>query len=342
MPALYLNGFETSARLESERIIITQYDPLREEKQDHTVHLRDIDRAIFTGQPAVRMSVFHALLKRGIPISLLSESGRWLGGVVPAEHGDISRRLRQYELAANETIRRKIAAALVRRKLLNSRRCLQRLAANRSESSEQHQQKAVTELADLAKQVTHARELDEIRGYEGMGAAIYFSRLKDFFPEETPFEYRSRRPPHNEANALLSWCYAILTSEIDTRLRVAGLDPGLGFLHGILYNRPSLSLDLLEVYRAPICDLLALKLLNHKVLQKMDFTYDAERGGFYLKKEAKRTFFIEYERSMERLFRRPGEEKHTTFRRSIEDDIHNIIKTLEKPEEFQPDFFAMP
>ena len=106
-----------------------------------------------------------------------------------------------------------------------------------------------------------------------MGAAVYFGQLGNYFPEGIPFTTRSRRPPKDAANALLSWTYSVLLGEIDGAVRSHGLDACIGFLHAVSHGTPSLSLDLLEPLRAPCCDLLDMNILNHKQLTKEHFEY---------------------------------------------------------------------
>ena len=123
-----------------------------------------------------------------------------------------------------------------------------------------------------------------------MAAVKYFQRLSAFFPAEIPFTQRTRRPPKDAANALLSWTYTIVRSEVDVALRTQGLDPALGWLHELSSGRPALSLDLLEPLRAPVCDLLTLNLLNHKTLQAEHSRTDLDNGGTYLTEAGRKKF----------------------------------------------------
>ena len=115
---------------------------------------------------------------------------------------------------------------------------------------------------------------------------------------------------------MLSWSYTILLGEVDGVVRSHGLDACIGYLHALSHGVPSLSLDLLEPLRAPICDLLVLNLLNHRVLTEEDFRFDAVEGGYYLKEESHRAFFLAYENSMTRKFAAGKGEPHTDFRKS--------------------------
>jgi len=191
----------------------------------------------------------------------------------------------------------------------------------------------------LAEAASQTGDLDELRGYEGLAAAKYFNRLGRFFPASVPFGGRSRRPPKDAANALLSWSYTILQGEIDGAVRSHGLDGCIGFLHAVSHGRPSLPLDLLEPLRAPVCDLLVLNILNHGIMSDDDFRYDASRDGFYLREESHKSFFQAYERAMTRKFAAAKGEPHTDFRRVIDESVLAILQAMEG-EEFR--FFLMP
>jgi CRISPR-associated protein Cas1 len=174
---------------------------------------------------------------------------------------------------------------------------------SRDESADPKHLDAGNSLQALAGQAQATDSFDSLRGYEGYGAALYFDRLRRYFPETAPFNGRNRRPPKDAANALLSWTYTIVLTEIDAAVRSAGLDPCLGFLHEISYGRPSLSLDLLEPLRAPLCDMLVLGLLNHRLVRAEEhFETSPEDGGVTLNDRGRRAFFPEYERTMQRRF----------------------------------------
>jgi CRISPR-associated protein Cas1 len=185
-----------------------------------------------------------------------------------------------------------------------------------------------------------AASLDSVRGYEGIATSLYFERLSMFFPAEVPFTTRSRRPPQDEANALLSWTYTIVMAEIESEIRCAGLDPSFGFLHELEYGRPSLACDLLEPLRAPLCDLLVLNLLNHGLVKKDNFHREAEDGGVSLNNDIRGTFFAEYEEYMERKFAEVKGGSHVTFRRVIRNMVNSICNTIESKED--ENFFLMP
>jgi CRISPR-associated protein Cas1 len=280
------------------------------------------------------------LAREGVPIHYLTTGGRWLGAFYPNRNGHALRRLRQYELAISGHLTMPVARALVVAKIRNSRRVLQRLAANRDLAAEADQIEVCNSLLSMAHRAAEAEGPDNLRGCEGMAAALYFQRLAVFFPAETPFKGRNRRPPRDAANALLSWTYTIVLGEIDGAVRTAGLDPCLGFLHEISYGRPSLALDLLESLRAPLCDMLVLRLLNHRLLRAEHFEFHSDDGGTYLSEKGRKIFFPEYERTMNRRFSPKKGESHTDFRGVIREQVNTMLRVMENRGE--PEFFLMP
>ena len=340
MPTVYLNGHDTEACMQDRQLSVSRIDRSKDDVVTAKVPLFDVDRVVVIGRARITTPALQSLAGQGIPACFLTRSGRWIGGFYPTTNGHALRRLRQYEIARNAEPALTIARALVAAKVRNSRRVLQRLAANRSLSKEPGQMGVCNSLLATLHKAEQAAKRDALRGYEGIAAALYFKRLAAFFPENIPFKSRSRRPPRDPANALLSWTYSIVLSEIDGAVRSAGLDPCLGFLHDISYGRPSLSVDLLEPLRPPLCDMLVLHLLNHGILTKDNFEYNAEDGGTYLTRNARKDFFIEYERTMTRRFAATKNAAHTDFRAVIRESVNAVLRALEGREE--PAFFQMP
>jgi CRISPR-associated endonuclease Cas1 len=217
-------------------------------------------------------------------------------------------------------------------KITNSRRVLQRLAANRSDDLVADTLRSLAHSADTC---LRAECLDSLRGYEGAAAAAYFSAFGRFFPDSAPFERRSRRPPHNAANALLSYTYTLLTAEAETQLHAIGLDPAIGFLHEPADRRPSLALDLIEPFRAPVADAMTLDLLSHGTL-KPESHFEKRDGGIYLNTDGKKRFFVAYERRLEREFTSANQGRRSTLRQEIHHTALALKHAILDGEPLQP------
>ncbi len=342
MPSLVVSSDTVCVNIESRHLELVRRNedsPLKD-KTRLMVPLYDVERVVVCGRPNISIPVLQRLMKDGIPAFFVSSRGRWLGSLTPDNNMNAERRIRQYELARNAGFALKVASKLLFAKTMNSRRVLQRLAANRKLSDEKEHVEATARLEHLAAKCTECRNLDELRGYEGLASAIYFARLSSSFPEDIPFKGRNRRPPKDEANALLSWTYTIVLGEIDGAVRSHGLDSCIGCLHEISHGRPSLSLDILEPLRAPLCDMLVLHLLNHQILGKDDFEFHADDGGTYMKADSRKEFFFEYEQTMTRKFTPAGGGPHMDFRQVIDNAVLSFIKAMEGRDDW--DFFKMP
>lgn len=338
MTRLIINSEYCSVNYHNEHLVLTRLQ--QGERIEVRAPLRDLDAAVIVGRPYVTMPVLHSLMRRGIPAYFLSTKGRWVGALTPDNNLNAARRLLQYQRASEDSFRLLNARAAAAAKIRNSRRVIQRLAANRGEANSEAVQTVCSQLERSMEAVMEAMTPSALRGVEGLAAARYFDALSACFPPEMPFHERSRRPPRNAANALLSWTYAIVLSELDACARSHGLDVGFGFLHEMAHGRPALSLDLLEPFRAPVADLLVLHLLNHRVLGPDNFEVHPDDGGTYLAESGRKKFFLSYEQAMTRQFKCKKEEAHTDFRRLMDQNVCAYLIALQNGTAYEP--FFMP
>jgi len=180
-----------------------------------------------------------------------------------------------------------------------------------------------------------AASRETLRGYEGAAAGRYFERYGEFFPESCPFERRSRRPPLNPPNAILSYAYTLLAAEAEAFLHGIGLDPAIGFYHEPEDRRASLALDLIEPFRAPVADAMALDLISHATL-KPERDFEKAKGGIYLSAEGRRRFHVAYERRMEREFTSDQHGQRTSLRRELHQQCHAAKRAFLDEEPWEP------
>jgi CRISPR-associated protein Cas1 len=325
MSALYLVGYHVHASCESRHLNITR-DPDGECIKTR-VPLSKIERVCLTGRPRVSMRSVEKLLECSIPVQIFSNNGQLTGSFAPQRDGDAEVRIRQYR-AANTFQALEMARILIAVKIKNQRRFLQRKITAPAETAPDPLQ----ELRQLAQKALQAENIDSLRGIEGIASHIYFKHISGCFPSETPFAGRSRRPPLNPANALLSWTYTLVGSEVRTALVSQGLDPCLGILHAIAYNRPALVLDLLEPFRAPLCDRLVLRLLNLRIFTSADFEPRGDEGGIFLKRTSLKKYFQHYEETLSK----PIDAHGTTWRAEIKKTVQSYYANLKGGGTFAP------
>jgi len=245
------------------------------------------------GRVHLTLQACETLLRTGVPVAMLSLRGALKGFLWPARQRLHLARC-QHLRAEDPTARLELARILVQAKILNARACLQRFAYNHPESGIRD---AIGELKNRAEAALRQRHIDSLRGIEGSAGRIYFAALKVMCRAEIDFPGRRLRPPPDPLNAMLSFGYTLLGTEICNALYAATLDPYCGFYHADRAGRPALALDLLEEFRHPVVDRLCLYLANNRILKVDDFQTTVRRGVRF-KPDALKRFLGHYERTM--------------------------------------------
>ena len=231
--------------------------------------------------------------EHGIVLNYFSQFGKYRGSFIPERNTIAEVRRRQYALSDEQNL--SIAKQIIRGKIRNSRTFLNR--------------KGVTEvgkLPDLEVGTNKARTLDELRGVEGEAASIYFGLLNECLADGWTFEKRTRRPPEDHINALMSLTYTMMKNEVLSALRQYNLDPFLGVLHADRHGRPALALDLQEEFRPIFCDAFVVRLINKTML-----THDDFQVNNHLKDHAFKKYLGKFDEYMKEEF------KHPTFKYTV-------------------------
>lgn len=218
----------------------------------------------------------------GRTVIWLNRYGRFMARLEGPVNGNILLRMAQYRNAENPKQSLMLAQRMIAGKLRNSRQLLMRGARDSNSDTEKTALvQAARLLANNLGKLAHTETADQLRGLEGDSARVYFAALPNLIRPSArktfAFTTRNRRPPRDPFNAVISFLYALVLGDCRTALETVGLDPQLGFLHTARPGRQSLALDLLEEFRAPLCDRLALTLINREQLQAKDFDY--RQGG---------------------------------------------------------------
>ena len=314
MSLLAITQDTSEIRLEGEHLTVKTRDG-----ENRDVPLCEITEAAVCGRPHLSMPVLLALLERGCRIVFMTSGGRWLGGMGGCQEERAKRLRRQVRRLDDPDAVLRFARSLVSAKLRNQRRVTARLAARRSLLP--RCRPALRYFSELVRTAERSADLETLRGVEGSAAAEYFRNLNAFLPETFRFETRSRRPPEDPANALLSFCYSVTAGELDGLLRRHGLESLLGILHHSSERYPALAWDLLEIFRAPFCDMLCLHLLNRRILRMEHFESDGSAKGIRMTDEGRRRFFRAYEEKKHSLFRLPGIPARTCYAQLFEQQV---------------------
>jgi CRISP-associated protein Cas1 len=232
-----------------------------------------------------------------VSVSFLTEHGRFLARVQGPSHGNVLLRRQQYRLADNEDATRQIASWIVGAKVASSRTQLRRFVRDHHPEGFQPVDSACQKLVEVARRVAGSDSVDAIRGHEGDAARIYFSVFNHLILEKTgAFRFcgRSRRPPLDRINALLSFIYTIVLHDVQAALETVGLDPAVGYLHRDRPGRPGLALDLMEEFRPWLADRVILNLVNREQLTASDFE-SLESGAVLLNEAGRKTLLTSYQ-----------------------------------------------
>ena len=253
--------------------------------------------------------------ERGVAISFLSENGRFLARVEGPTKGNVLLRREQYRRADEGTGSAAVAASFVAGKLLNAKTVLQRAARDHADGGGTTGiTQAVRRLNRQLQALRTAEGLDAIRGIEGDASKSYFgvfdamitAQKEDFY-----FHGRSRRPPKDNVNCLLSFVYTLMLHDVRSALECVGLDPQVGFLHRDRPGRPSLALDVMEEFRPVVADRLVLSLVNRRQVCAKDMK-QSETGGVTLTDDARKTVLVTYQKRKQDELEHPFLKEGTT------------------------------
>ena len=243
--------------------------------------------------------------ERGVHVSFLSEHGRFLARVEGPVSGNVLLRTAQMHAADDPQHAVSLATSFVAGKIMNARTIIQRRL--RDHGSDSDCDNAVKNLAGMVHLLRHADNMDVVRGVEGSAAVSYFSVFnKLIVAQNDSFSItgRNRRPPLDPMNALLSFLYTLLAHDCTGALQSVGLDPQIGFLHALRPGRPSLALDLMEEFRAPIADRLALSLVNLQQLSPKSFKMQ-ESGAVEMTEDAIKTVLQAWQKKKQETIQHP-------------------------------------
>ena len=262
------------------------------------VPLHHLSAVVCFGHVGLSAPLMHRLADEGIALVLLDDNGRYKARLEGAMSGNVLLRQAQFQRLADATFTLDMARACVAGKIKNCRQVLQRGAR---EAKSEQEAAALTRLADdLAaslRALPAADSLDALRGVEGEAARQYFSGLNLLVrPDQRAafaMDGRTRRPPRDRFNALLSFLYAMWMNDCRSALEAAGLDPQAGFLHALRPGRAALALDLMEEFR-PWADRLALTLINRSQLNTHDFAV-REGGAVTLAPDARKAVVVAFQ-----------------------------------------------
>ncbi len=319
MATMYVT--EQGARIEKEyrRFLVTKEDEVLT-----AVPAARLSHVVLVGQVGVTTPALLALLREGVGLSLVSRTGELRGRLMPPTGKNIPLRHKQYERAQDAAFCLDVSRAVVAGKLRNCRALARRWARTRPEIADD----LIERIDSAVDRAEAAPDLATLRGIEGAGTRAYFEVWRQALAPGMGFEKRTRRPPGDPINSLLSLGYTLLTHDLMTACEIVGLDPYDGFFHADKYGRPALALDLVEEFRPVIVDSVVLNVVNREMLTAEDFQPGA-KGGIYLKQKGLRTFLQQYSGRLNTRVQHPAAGRKLTYQQWFEVQARTLRKTIE-------------
>jgi CRISPR-associated protein Cas1 len=263
------------------------------------IPLHNLDGIVCFGRVGCSPQLMEACAQAGVSISLLSPYGGFRAAVVGFTPGNVLLRRMQYRKSDDEAASCAIARNIIAGKIANCRAVLLRAARETPSTESRAELDTVSaRMALMIDEARRAQSLDRLRGIEGDAAHHYFSvfsRLVNVAGEEFRFVGRSRRPPLDRVNALLSFLYSMLAHDARSACEATGLDAAVGFLHRDRPGRPGLALDLMEEFRPFIVDRLVLSMINRRQVAANDFTVSAS-GAVRMNEKTRREVLTAYQK----------------------------------------------
>jgi CRISPR-associated protein Cas1 len=273
------------------------------------VPIHHIDSICSFGQNSFSPQALQLCWENGVAVNCFSENGYFQGRWEGIANTSVVLRRTQYRKADDEKFCTTLAKFFVAGKILNSRQSLMRSSRETDNDSEKEElKKRAEELSVIMRWLEReADTLDSVRGFEGRAASVYFDSFNLHLRqqrEDFSFKKRTRRPPRDYINCLLSFLYALLRNDCIAALTATGLDPFVGYLHTERPNRPSLALDLMEEFRPVLADRLAITLINRRQIDAKDFII-REGGAVEFTKEGRKKVIKAYQTKKQDVLTHP-------------------------------------
>lgn len=279
-----------------------------EEETKLRVPIHTLDGIVCFGRVSCSPPLMALCGERQVAISFLSQGGRFYARVQGPVSGNVLLRREQYRRADDAEASARLAWGSVAAKIANSRVVLLRALRDHPDSAQAPAlADAAQRLARILSQLPRSASVDAVRGSEGEAARTYFGVFDHLIVAQKGdfrFRERSRRPPLDNINSLLSFLYALLTHDAVSALEGVGLDPAVGFLHRDRPGRPGLALDLVEEFRPFVADRLALSLVNRQQVRGKGFLR-TESGAVHMDDDTRKQVLVAYQKRKEQQIRHP-------------------------------------
>ena len=300
---LYVTSENSYLALDGENVVVFE-----NKTELGRVPLHNLEEIVSFGYRGTSPALMGACVDRNISLCYLTPQGKFLARISGEIKGNVILRQQQYTSSRDESISLGIAKNSILGKVYNARWVLERAVRDHSMQIDVDQVRAASSfLKNSLELIQNSQSKDQLRGYEGEAASIYFGVFNQLILQQKKdfvFKGRNKRPPLDPVNALLSFVYTLLTNTITSALESVGLDPYVGYLHTDRPGRASLSLDLIEELRAVLADRFVLTLINRKLIAGKNFS-QKENGAVLMDDEIRRRVLTEWQNKKKEIITHP-------------------------------------
>lgn len=290
---LFITQTDVYLSLEGDNVVA-----LKDQEKLGRVPLHNLESIVSFGYTGASPALMGYCAERNISLVFLTMNGRFLARVIGKSKGNVVLRKKQYLMSEDEGVSAKIARNFIVGKIYNNKWIIERMTRDYPLRIDVSQFKEISRhLSSLIQEVRVCDDLERLRGLEGQAAISYnriFNQMILQQKDDFYFHSRSRRPPLDNVNAMLSFAYTLLANDVASALEGVGLDAYVGFLHRDRPGRVSLALDVMEELRGVYADRFVLSLINKKVVNKDDF-YRKENGAVIMTEEARKKFLAAWQ-----------------------------------------------
>jgi CRISPR-associated protein Cas1 len=331
MAFLYITEQGAVLKKAGERLIVEKDDNILLD-----IPAAKIEGVLIFGNVQFTTQAVQLMFRQGVEMALFTRHGKLLGQITSPLNKNVVLRQRQYALQADPAFSIFIAKVIVKAKLQNGLEFVREFNHNHPGSCPVQ---LIDRFTSLSGQVEFNQDLKSLLGAEGAAAVVYFDLFKNMLLHSFQFNGRRKRPATDPVNALLSLGYTLIYNEIESLLDGMGFDPYLGFYHQPRYGHATLASDLMEEFRAPLVDRLTLNLINNRILKEDDFFVHQPSGAVYLKDDARKRYFVEYDHFVTRPMPVDGEKSMTNYRALFKRQAERLKKAISEGTAYEPYIF---
>ncbi len=291
-----------------------------------------INAILIFGNVQFTTQAVHELFEHGIEMALLTRTGRLIGQITSPATKNIELRVLQFKRNDDIAFKLNLSKSIVTGKVGNCVALLESFSYNHPSADLGVE---ISGIEALTRDISGSANVASLRGIEGTVARTYFSGFGKMILGEFTFEGRKKHPSTDPLNALLSFGYTLVFNEISSLLDGLGFDPYLGYFHEVEYGRASLACDIQEEFRAAV-DRFTLYLVNNRMLNKDDFYQNQKDSSVYLKRDAMKKYFGEYEKNLNREFVHPVTKENTTLRKCFRIQAERLANVIKSGEVYSP------